>query len=316
MQKFSIIILIWCTCFQFSFAQDSNFKLPMDSIEHVLKNQSFELRAMHGARFPEDVAKKGILVSEDKTFFMVKAKGAVPGGEEFNNSPRFEVAAYELQKLFLDPHEYVVPPTVCRSFPLELFRLKVNKDTKETFRKTKSVLFVVQYWMENVTQQDVFDEGRLKTDSLYARHMANLNIFTYLILHNDANKGNVLISTDETNPRAFAVDNGVAFGADESARGTEWREIRTQRLPKKTVDRLREITKEDLENQLSVLAQFEIRDKQLVEVPLTEVLDIKYGVRKKKDKVQLGLTDWEIEDLHKRLTFFLKQVDKGEFELY
>jgi hypothetical protein len=316
MAKKIIVIIIVCIWRHFSCAQDSNFQFPIEKIEDVLLNQNFELRAVHGARFKEDAAKTGTLVSEDKTFFKVKVKGAVPGGEVFNNNPRFEVAAYELQKLFLDPGEYVVPPTACRSLPLEIYRQKVDPKGEATFRGTESVIFILQYWLMNVTQQDVFDENRLESDSLYARYMANLNIFTYLILHHDANKGNVLISSDSTRPRAFSVDNGVAFGAQESERGTEWKEIRVKRLPQKTVERLRRISLPDLTKQLGVVSQFQIQNKQLISVAPGENLKKSYGIRRSDDMIQLGLTDWEIEDVYKRLQELLKQIDQGKFELF
>ena len=41
--------------------------------------------------------------------------------------------------------------------------------------------------------------------------MANFNVFTYLVSHNDENEGNYLISGVEDNPRVFSVDNGLAF---------------------------------------------------------------------------------------------------------
>ncbi len=44
-----------------------------------------------------------------------------PAPTTFNNVPRYDLAAYELQKLFLDPPEYVVPPTALRMVPLADF---------------------------------------------------------------------------------------------------------------------------------------------------------------------------------------------------
>ena len=49
--------------------------------------------------------------------FRVKLRKAEPGADDFNNVPRYDLAAYELQKLFLDPPEYVVPPTSLRMLP-------------------------------------------------------------------------------------------------------------------------------------------------------------------------------------------------------
>ena len=49
--------------------------------------------------------------------YRVKLRRAEPGAEDFNNRPRYDLAAYELQKLFLEPAEYVVPPTALRFVP-------------------------------------------------------------------------------------------------------------------------------------------------------------------------------------------------------
>ena len=89
-----------------------------------------------------------------------------------------------------------------------------------TFRKSDSVVVVLQYWLQNVSAKDVFDMDRFETDAKYRRRLANLNVFTHLVWHNDTNKGNFLISQDAEDPRLWAVDNGFAFGTmDESARG-------------------------------------------------------------------------------------------------
>jgi len=41
--------------------------------------------------------------------------------------------------------------------------------------------------------------------------MSNLNIFTYLVEHQDGREGNFLISRDDRR-QVFAIDNGVSFG--------------------------------------------------------------------------------------------------------
>jgi len=99
-------------------------------------------------------------------------------------------------------------------------------------------------------------------------------VFTYLIKHNDSNVGNFLISVPPSGPRVFIVDNGgLAFGGLVSNRGFEWRDIRVKRLPNETIERLRNITQEDLEKTLRVVAQFEVVDSQLV--PTTPAQNLK-----------------------------------------
>ena len=96
-----------------------------------------------------------------------------------------------------------------------------------------------------------------------------MNILSYLSKHKDSNVGNFLISIDPDNPRVFTVDNSLAFSSLESNRGTAWQKVRVKRLPKKTIERLKLINKTDLEDALSVVAQFEVQNRQLVSVDFT-----------------------------------------------
>src|SRR5688500_19237967 len=122
----------------------------------------------------------------------------------------------------------------------------------------------VQYWLQSVTPDNFWNKERAQTDSVYARHIGNFNIVTHVIRHQDANVGNYLISQAADNPRVFAVDNGVAFASQPSNRGVEWRDLRVDRLPRHTAQRLSAVTLSELEARLGVLAEYEIRGKELV----------------------------------------------------
>ncbi len=292
-------------------AQDTNITLPVDSVERLLAEGSFTLPdTLVGTRFAEDRTQLVPLFYPGGTAVLVKWAEAPRGGQEFNDNPRYEIAAYALQKLFLDPADYVVPPTVPRMFPLTWYRT-VRKDTKPTFDEGRSVLVVLQYWLYDVTADDVFDKARFESDSVYARHWGDVNILTYLIAHKDQNKGNLLVSKDPKNPRVFAVDNGVAFRSPKSDRGDRWSRLQVDRFPHHTVDRLRALTRDDLRNALSVLAQFELRGDSLVRVAPTTDWKPHSGVRVKDDGVQIGLTEGEIGDIWSRLRDFLSRIDDG-----
>jgi hypothetical protein len=251
----------------------------------------------------------------DNSVLVVKWANAPPGGTEFNNEPRYEVAAYEIQKLFLDPDDYVVPPTVLRTFPLAYVRAQ-SPAASPTFSSAASVLVVLQYWLNLVQPTGVWNPRRAQTDSVYARHLGNLNVFTYLIRHGDSNHGNFLISRAEDNPRLFAVDNGVAFRSDGATPGADWRELRVRRLPRATVDRLRAITRAALEDRLAVISEFVIRDGELVPVPPGPNLAPGRGVRQRDGRIQIGLTSGEIVDVERRLRTLLRRVDRGQIELF
>jgi hypothetical protein len=297
------------------FAQDSNLPHPIEDIERMLSYDPVEITFFRDIRFEGDKAKTAILKRDDGFFVRAKFKRAAVGGEAFNNQPRYEIAAYKLQTLFLKPENYVVPPTVGRGFPLHMYQ-ELDRHAQPTFKKSSEVFCVVQYWLNEVTTYDIFDKKRFNSDSLYAKYLGNLNIFTYLVKHDDPNIGNILISTDPSNPRVFAVDNGVAFGDFKRDPGSIWRSIRLKRLPKETLDRLRQIKYEDLTGMLSVVAQYIVVNGQLMRMEPTSNLDHRRGVRKSAGIIQFGLTKSEIDGIHHRLKALLFQVDSGKIETF
>jgi hypothetical protein len=167
-----------------------------------------------------------------------------------------------------------------------------------------------------VTADGVWDERRFNAEPAYARHWANANLFTYLIRHSDSNTGNLLISSFGTNPRIFAVDNGVAFKSIDSDRGTRWRNLLVERFPASTVARLRTITEQQLHQTLGVLGQWDVRDGELVPTAPTANTDARRGVRQRDNVIQIGLTDDEIDDIWYRLESFLRSVDGGRYRTF
>ena len=296
-------------------AQDINIVYPISVIEKRLTRDTFQILNMRGSRRENDRTSRATLAFPDSMVIVAKWAVAAVNGEVFNNVPRYELAAYEIQKLFLDEPDFVVPPTVLRATDLEWYQT-VKPNTPPTFGKTRSVLIVLQYWLSAVTQDSVFDLKRFERDTSYARNLANLNLLTHLIKHNDANAGNVLVSTNSLNPRLFAVDNGVAFGGEESDRGTIWRNIRVPRVPAYTVERLRKITREDLERTVGVVAEYEIQNERLVPVEKTAILNRGQGVRRKDNRIQFGLTKLEIDGIEQRLKQLLRRIDGNKLRTF
>jgi len=295
-------------------AQDANIALPAARVEALLRDGRIKPVASEGSRYKGDRTEHVTLSFDDTTAFDVKWAVSAPGGEAFNNQPRYEAAAYLLQKLFLDQRDYVVPPTVLRMLPQEAFVRGLKGDP--TFDDGPAVLVALQYWTMDVTSDDVFDKRRAERDSVYARHLGDLNILTYLIRQRDANKGNVLIATDSSKPRMFAVDNGVAFESVPSNRGTEWQEMRVTRVSAATVARLRPITQASLTEALGVVAQFERRGADYVPTAPGANLDARRGVRRTATTLQLGLTSSEIDGVQRRLRDLLKNIDRGKIKTF
>ena len=245
----------------------------------------------------------------------VRWKPVAPPGEGFNNEPRYELAAYRLQKMFLDECEYVVPPVVLRALPVADYR-KIRGDAPPTLRGSGAVVFMLSYWLSDVTPREPWSPERFANDPRYARHWTNLNILTHIIDHKDSNTGNLLISKYEADPRVFAVDNDVAFAGRVSDLGSEWRELLVDRLPQATVERLRTITPQDLERELGVVAEFQLVDGRLVlvEGPGGNVAP-RRGVRSSRGRVQFGLTGREIAATMGRIEALLARVDQGQLQL-
>ncbi len=311
----SLLVVLSATFSVGLYAQDSNIWLPTDRIEDLFKYQDFEIVQFGDTRFEGDRTQRVTLRFDESTAVLAKWAAAPPGGGSFNNRPAYEAAAYEIQKLFLDEPDFVVPPSVLRAVPLSEYP-GTHDHLESTFRRVPTVIVNLSYWMASVTPDGFHDEDRFEADSVYARHFADFNLFTHLIRHNDENAGNYLVSTDQSNPRVFSVDNGLAFGRETSDVGFRYRNLQVDRFPHATVERLRHVTEEDLHATLGVIAQFEERGSRLVQVEPGENLDRNRRVRSKDGVHQFGLTEQEITWLRDRLRKFLEKVDKGDYTVF
>jgi hypothetical protein len=237
-------------------------------------------------------------------------KPVAPPGQGFNNEPRYVLAAYRLQSLFLDECEYVVPPVALRTLSVEEYG-RMRGPAPPTLRNAKSVLFLLSYWLADVTNRDPWDPARFEADPRYAHHWGNVNILTHLIDHKDANLGNLLVSLSPESPRVFSIDNDVAFNSKPSDRGDQWRRLQVDKLPLRTIERLRGLTREKLDAELGVLAEFRVENGVLVPEEPGENLGPRSGLRTKGDRVQLGLSSAEITPIMRRIDRLLFQVDRG-----
>ena len=295
-------------------AQDANITQPIPELERLL---AAEPLVIEKAEISRPNAKGDITLKADVSFggappLRVKLRRADPGADSFNNVPRYDLAAYELQKLFLDPAEYVVPPTALRMVPLADFA-KYAPDVARTFSAADQVLAVAQYWLSDIkVVADVYDPARFAADPVYARHIGQLNVLTYLIRHRDSNLGNFLIGKAEVGARVFSIDHGVAFASEDSDRGELWKDMRVNRLPADTVERLRHVTPQLLTDRLGVLAQWHLEGRSYVPATIGKNRFESRGVRRSGDELQMGLTKSEIRELYRLLTKLLERVDRGE----
>lgn len=279
--------------------------------ERLIERSRFGIETTQGVRYEDDPTLQAVLRFEGGERATVKMAAAPYRGGAFNARPRYEAAAYEVQKLFLDPGDYVVPPTTCRCLPPEQFEELFGR-RQPTFEGSPCGLVLLQAWLRGVIDEDVFDRDRFASDTAYARHLANANVLTHLIDHKDSNVGNVVVSQRFLGSRVFAVDNGVSFESQKGNRGTAWRRLRVDRIPRETVERLRALERSDLHDRLAVIAQFE----GLTPVERTAPIDPDEGFRQEGRVIQMGLEKDEIDGVWERIRKLVERVDEGDLETF
>jgi len=131
------------------------------AIEHMLATEPMKIVSAEISR-PKahgDITLKADVAFGDRAPLRVKLRKAMPGADTFNNVPRYDLAAYELQKLLVDPADFVVPPTVLRMIPAA--ELRSHEEVESTFVNSDDVLNVVQYWLKDIAViEDVFDAAK------------------------------------------------------------------------------------------------------------------------------------------------------------
>jgi hypothetical protein len=305
-------------CASPAMAQDANITAPVPEIERMLDNDPFIVTAAATSR-PKakgDITLKAQISFAGREPLTVKLRKAEPGADVFNNVPRYDLAAYELQKVYLDPPEFVVPPTALRMVPLDEFR-KFQADVQPTFPGADEAVAVVQYWLHDIEViADVLDPATFETDAVYARHIGQLNILTYLIRHRDSNAGNFLIGKQSPGARVFSIDHGVAFASIDGDRGMLWQDLRVKKLPADAIARLRKVTHEDLDARLGVLVQWKLEQGRYVQVPNGANTAAYRGVRRSGEMLQMGLTKPEIADVYRQMQRLLAKVDSGAISTF
>lgn len=247
-----------------------------------------------------------------------KFKKNVPGWvDSFNTSPRKEIAAYEVQKFFLDPEDYVVPTPLPICIPRERFE-KVAGYAAPTLEKTDCILGLASIWLENVTIPDtLYDESRFLKDPTYAYYMSNFNILTYLIQHRDGRVGQFLVSKDDNRRQVFSIDNGISFGFwPYNFFIEQWQNMYVPALRQDSIERLRKIQRHDLDF-LGVIYQFKLDENLILQpVAVGENLDPSKGAKYKDGTLQYGLSKSEIDNLWDRIQALIAEVDAGNIQVF
>jgi hypothetical protein len=297
----------------------THWPAPPAEVERLLALAPFEIQSVRGGvGGVMGVKKLGLVFPPGGRELAVKWKAAPPGDADgWNNTPRKELAAYEVQKWFLDPADYVVPTVAVRCIDFATYA-PLSQEPKANLPDTRCVTGALVVWMDAVTVPDLlFDPKRFAGEPLYARHMADFNLLTYLIDHEDGREGNFLVSEIESERRIFSIDNGVAFGARvKNWFVPNWNRIRVPALRAETVERLRRVGPAELDA-LGVLVELRADEQGVLRpVPLSENRAPKRGARVADGWIQLGLAQDEIEAVGERLRELLEDVDEGEIATF
>ena len=293
------------------------FCMPARRIETWLERAPLRVldtqMTAHGSSKPLRLRVEVTPQGEGPVMLYAKWKAVPPTGDDANNTPRREIAAYRLQKMLASEHEYVVPPVVLRCLPPDA------PIQGEPFPRTRCLLGAIAYWLNNVTELSDIDRERLKHDPAYRRNVALLNIFTVLVAQRDSVGQNFLVSTDSRRPRVFSVDNTMTFGRFKynplSLFTSEWLDVRVPTFPRAYVERLRTLRREDFAA-LAVVAELELRDGMLEPIErFSPPFERESGFRWRGNRLQLGLTHTEIDEIEERRKTLLELVDRGEVKV-
>jgi hypothetical protein len=262
-----------------------------------------------------------------------RAKWRAESSATRRNSPRRELAAYHVQKLFLEEHEYVVPPTAPHCFPLDEYRKKVDRGAKPSFRDTRCVYGILSYWLEDVqslagarkagwfhgARGHALDRKLFDRNHTYRDSIAAVNLFTYLIAHADSHAANFIITRDRDEPFVYSIDNSLSLGLARNAKlaqEDDWARLRVPTLRRGHIDRLRDAG--DRIGELRSCAELEPDDGLLVvasrsdrsSAPPADGLDWIDG------RLRVGLTASEIAGLRDRITRVIERAERKQLELH
>jgi len=295
------------------------FCLPALDMELLLREAPLDIRAAEPIGAGLTGARRLLVDLPSGTVVRLKWKTSALGGDGHNRSPRRELAAYALQRPLLSEADYVVPPTVARCLPERTFRRQIDAEgAPPTFDGDDCVLGILAYWIEDATQLVGYSQARFAADPTYRRRIALLNVITHLMDHRDTKPENFLVLRG-SDPRAFSIDNGLAFSGWRTPRGWfwhEWQDLLVDSLPSDLVARLRSVGRAELTETLGTVAQFRVRAGRLEPMPLEPPFDANEGVRRRDDAIQLGLTSTEIDGVAARLSTLLDRVDSGAVKVF
>jgi len=204
-----------------SFAQESPCRSPREVEEWLSRN---ELEILHATEAPQGKQDARVLIlAQDDRRVVFRAKWRALSTAHQLNVPRRELGAHAVQKLFLEPEDWVVPPAAGHCFELDRYRHTVDAKAEATFDDTACVFGFLSYWIENargvedavdadwIESEELRESVRFRSDPVYRRSLSNLNLLSHLIDHGDSHPKQFVLSLSNDHLRVFLIDNSIAF---------------------------------------------------------------------------------------------------------
>ena len=255
---------------------------------------------------------------------VLRAKWRSQTTEGLINEPRKELAAYAVQKLFLDETELVVPPTVAHCFAIAQYRT-FESTARASFPGADCVFGFLSYWLEDAqtvgaarehgllgTGAGIWDARLFERDPEYRHSVSNGNLLTYLINHGDAHEDQFVLQSNPRGLRAFVVDNSIAFRSIKNPMlllRQDWSQLQVPALSPKSIGRLQHLTDSDFER-LGNVSELELREGVLVQTSPAEPLQSDGTTTSwHGSRLRIGLSQGEIELVAKRTRDLLSRPD-------
>ncbi len=301
-----------------------------NDVEALLQREDLEILA---AKETSTGVQRASVLTLRADGVVFRAKWRAHSTTTTRNSPRFELAAYAVQKLFLEPREYVVPPTAAHCFPLAGYRARVDRKAQPTFAGSGCVYGVLSYWLEDVSSvsdahkagwfdgahDHAFDPRLFERSPLYRDSIGRVNVFTYVVGHRDSHARNFVLTRSEglvSGPHVYSIDNSLSFTMAPNPRikpEHDWSKLQVPALPRDTVERLRRAS--DQLPSLGAVAVLRRGKRTLVPAPDTSVRTTT-GIDWSSGRLVVGLTTRELEGVRARIAELLTRVDRGELRAY
>jgi hypothetical protein len=243
------------------------------------------------------------------------------------NEPRKELAAYAVQKLFLNEDELVAPPTAAYCFGLAEYQ-RFAPDERATFRGVDCVFGFATYWLEGVktaasASEDgwvsnngdsmLWDRRQFERDAMYRASISKCNLLTHLINHGDAHGGQLLLEQTPRGLRVYVVDSSVAFLSIKNPVmlfREDWSQLQVPSLPERSIARLKSLSRQDFAR-LGVVQELDLRDGRLL--PRKQTSPDSSGepgaIRWSGKHLRIGLTEAEIALVSSRIRDLLARPD-------